>query len=176
MKKIWLLNLGISLFQLAVFLGVAPFFAEQGRYTAALGIVSTVTFIVFLVAVFGRIGAVFGFVAAGAFAGALALTLAMAAHDIVSAASAFVGLYVVAFMMAYLATFPAMNDDPDKPRWALLISALPLGVGAIVGGILLRVFRKNTAGTSNVSDNHPQYVGRKFQPSVPVGEETLPSE
>lgn len=183
MKKTWLCSFFILVFQIVVFFAALAFpIAEQGKYTVALGIVSAVTFVILLNAVvsvpriLGRIDAVFALVVAGAFAGALALTFAMAEHDIISAVAAFVGLYAVAFMMAYLATFPAMNDDPDKPRWALLVAALSLGIGAVGGGILLRVFRKNTAGTSNAPHSPPQYIGRKFSPSVPAGEDTSPSE
>lgn len=147
MKKIWLWSSAVLIFQLAVFFGVAPFFAEQGRYTAALGIVSAATFVLLVAAifvrlVFGKIDAVFALVSIAAFAGALALIIALVSHDFFSAVLAFIGMYAAAVVPAIIAASPTVSNDPDKPRWALLITALPLGVGAIGGGVLLRVFTK----------------------------------
>lgn len=152
MKKLWLLTLGAFAFQLAIFFGSLPFLAEQGKYGVAITFASAGTIFVMLGALIAvvvtpyRFSAMFASVGVAAFTGTFALALAVLRQsgDFDSAVIAVVVL-VVSFIMSYFATFPAMKDDPNKPRWALLITALPLGVGAIVGWPLLFFFtKKNT--------------------------------
>lgn len=145
MKKLWRWNSGISVSQLAVFIGLlfAPL-AEQGKYTVALALTGVVTFIALLLVTFTLLKKKFGvaiwFTIFAAFLGVMALTLVMISEFFLSGV-----IFVVMLVVAYLVPSFAMDDDTiTAPRWAYVVTALPLGVGAIAGRILLLVYGRNS--------------------------------